>query len=154
MGKAVADHPDFVTPLRAGYREPPPEPKKKHRRKALFGGKVTDMKPHQRHAGSLLRDIAEISIRCPALTSRGFTKHLLKLPQYKRANDRTLKRDVAEVLARRENLLTRLLQKHLSREDWLDLVGIEPPTTISKKVLRQKSLEYLRKELNEQLKQK
>jgi hypothetical protein len=146
----MADHPDFVGPLLAGYREPPPEPKKKHGRKALFGGKVTDMKPHQRHEGSLLRDIAEISVRCPALTSRGFTKHLLKLPQYKRANDRTLKRDVAEALARRENLLTRLLQKHLSREDWLDLVGIEPPTTISKRVLREKALESLRNGLKAQ----
>jgi hypothetical protein len=145
---------DYAGPLLkyAGYREPPSEPKKKRGRKALFGGKVTDMKPHQRHAGSLLRDIAEISIRYPALTRRGFTKHLLKLPQYKGANDRTLKRDVAEALARQENLLARLLQKHLSLEDWLDLVGIEPPTTISKLALRQKSLELLRKELKAQLK--
>jgi len=103
------------------------------------------MKPHQRHRGGLLRDIAEISVRCPTLTWRGFIKHLLKLPQYK--GDRTLRRDVAEALALQDDLLTRLLQKNLSREDWLDLVGIEPPTTISKKALRQKSLEYLRKQL-------
>jgi hypothetical protein len=142
-------HIDYAGPLLklAERREPPPEPKKRPGRKALFGGKITDMKPHQRHRGSLLRDIAEISIRCPTLLSRGFTKHLLKLPQYKHTNDRTLKRDVAEALARQDNLLTRLLQKNLSREDWLDLVGIEPPTTISKKALRQKSLEHLRKEL-------
>jgi hypothetical protein len=145
---------DFAGPLLklAGHHEPPPEPKKKHGRKALFGGKVTDMKPHQRHRGSLLKDIAEISIRCPTLLSRGFTKHLLKLSQYKHTDDRTLRRDVAEALARQDNLLTRLLQKNLSREDWLDLVGIEPPTKNSKLALRQKSLEHLRKQLKAQLK--
>jgi hypothetical protein len=115
------------------------------------------MKPHQRHSGSLLRNIAEISVRYPTLKSRGFTKHLLKLPQYKHMDDRTLRRDVAEALARQDSLLMRLLltvllrtypfQKHLSREDWLDIAGIEPPTVISKKTLRQKSLELLRKEL-------
>jgi hypothetical protein len=147
-------HPDYVGPLLqlARHREPPPKPKKTHGRKALFGGKVTDMKPHQRHSGSLLRDIAEISVRYPTLTSRGFTKRLLKLPQYKRAHRRTLSRDVAEALARQDGLIARLFQKPLSREDWLDLVGVEPPTTISKKVLRQKSLEQLRKALEGQLK--
>jgi hypothetical protein len=143
---------DYAGPLLklAERREPPPEPKKKHGRKALFGGKVTDMKPHQRHRGSLLRDIAEISIRCPTLISRGFTKHLLKLPQYKRVSERTLSRDVAEALARQDDLLAWAFQKHLPRDVWLDLFGIEPPTTISKKVLRQKSLEHLRKELKRQ----
>jgi len=143
---------DYAGPLLKlpEWREPPPEPKKKHGRKALFGGKVTDMKPHQRHRGSLLRDIAEISIRCPTLISRGFTKHLLKLPQYKRVSERTLSRDVAEALARQDDLLARAFQKHLPRDVWLDLLGIEPPTTISKEVLRQKSLEHLRKELKRQ----
>jgi hypothetical protein len=145
---------DYAGPLLklAERREPPPEQKKKkHRRKALFGGKVADMKPHQRHRGSLLRDIAEISVRYPTLTSRGFVKRLLlNLPQYKRAHCRTLSRDVAEALARQDDLLAWVFQKNLSRQDWLDLLGVEPPTTISKKVLRQKSLEHLRKELKRQ----
>jgi len=147
-------HPDYADPLLvlAAHREPPPEPKKTHGRKTLFGGKVTDMKPHQRHMGSLLRDIAQISTRYPTLTSRGFTKRLLKLPQYKRANYRTLSRDVEEALARQDNFLTHLFQKHLPRDVWLDVAGIEPPTTISKRAVRQKSLELLRKELKAQQK--
>jgi len=128
-------------------REVLPEPKKKHGRKALFGGKVTDMKPHQRHMGSLLKDVAEISTRYPTLGSRGFTKRLLKLPQYKHTDNRTLRRDIAEALASLEDLRTHFLQHDLSREDWLDLLGVEPPTTTSKLALRQKSLELLRKKL-------
>src|SRR5262245_34357465 len=135
---------DYAGALRKliGHREPPPEPKRKHGRKALFGGKITDMKLHQRHRGSLLRDIAEISIRHPTLT-RGFNKQLLALPKYRHMDERTLARDIAEALERQESLLTCLLQKHLSREDWLDLAGIEPPTKISKRVLREKALELL-----------
>ena len=128
-------------------------PKKKHGRKALFGGKVADIKPHQRHMGSLLRDIAQISVRHPTLT-RGFNKQLLALPKCRHMDERTLARDIAEALAWLENLLTWLVQKHLSREDWLDLVGIEPPTKNSKRVLREKALELLRKKLESQLNKK
>jgi len=147
----MADYPDYAGPLLkfAVHRESPPEPKRKHGRKSLFGGKVTDMKPHQRHMGSLLRDIAEISIRHPTLT-RGFNKQLLALPKYKHMDERTLARDIAEALAWLENLLTQYLQKHLSRESWLDRLGIEPPTKISKRVLRKKVLELLRKKLEMQ----
>lgn len=136
------------------WREPPPTAKKKHGRKALQSGKVTDLKPHQRHRGSLLRDIAEISIRYPKL-KRGFAKQLRRLfPRYKRMKQRTLERDVAEALASSENLLTEILRKRISRKDWLELVGIEPPATMSKRALRAKAPEHLRKCLEEQLNQK
>jgi hypothetical protein len=160
-------HPDYAGMLLRSspphreppHRKPPPEPKKTHARKALFAGKITDMKPHQRHMGSLLKDIAKISTQYPTLTSR-FTKHLLKLPQYKHADRRTLSRDVAEALARQDNFLMSLcrdveealapFQKHLLRDVlrdvWLN-VGIEPPRNFSKRALRQKSLEQLRNAL-------
>jgi hypothetical protein len=130
---------DWAGPLMAGWRGPPPKQKKKRRPKALYGGKAADMKPHQRHRGSLLRDIAKISVQYPTLT-RGFNKQLAGLPAYK--DNRTLRRDVAEALALQESLLERIPPKL-----WPELLGIEPPTTMSKRTLRKKVLEHLRHEL-------
>jgi len=91
--------------------------------------------------GSLLRDIAKISVRYPTLT-RGFSKQLARLPAYKDMAARTLTREVTEALAWEENLL-----KRFPPELWPELLGIEPPATMSRRTLRQKALEALRHEL-------
>jgi hypothetical protein len=133
--------PDWAAPLMAGWRGPPPKQKKKRRPKALYGGKAADMKPHQRHLGSLLRHIAKISVQYPTLT-RGFSKQLARLSAYKDMDYRTLRRDVAEALAWEESILERTSPKL-----WPNLLGIEPPTTMSKRTLRKKALEALRQQL-------
>src|SRR5258708_30787237 len=96
------------------------KPKRKRRPKALSAGKLATTTQHQRHMGSLLRDIANISVRYPTLT-RGFSKRLARLPAYKDMDLRTLRRDVAEALVWEENLL-----KSIALELWPELLGIEP----------------------------
>ena len=84
-----SDGPDYASPLLEMAR---PKPKKKRRPKALHGGKATELRPHQRHLGQLLKDIAQISVRYPKLT-RGFFKQLAELPAYQHISSRTLRRD-------------------------------------------------------------
>jgi hypothetical protein len=139
--------PDYTGPDYAGglldlmHWRDPPKPKKKRRPKALHTGGVTELRPHQRHMGSLLKDIAQISVQYPTLT-RGFSKQLAGLPAYKDMDDRTLRRDIAAALAWEEDLL-----KRIPLELWLKHLGIEPPSTVSKRTLREKVLEHLRHEL-------
>jgi hypothetical protein len=118
----------------------PPKPKRKRRPKTLSTGTLATLTPHQRHMGSLLRDIANISVQHPTLT-RGFSKRLARLPAYKDMDLRTLRRDVAEALAWAENLL-----ESIALELWPEF-GIEPPATMSRRTLRKKALELLRHEL-------
>jgi len=136
-----SDGPDYASPLLEMAR---PKPKKKRRPKALHGGKATELRPHQRHLGQLLKDIAQISVRYPKLT-RGFFKQLAELPAYQHISSRTLRRDVAEALAHEENIL-----KQVPPQLWPKLLGIEPPATLSKQTLRKKALEALRQQLQRQ----
>jgi hypothetical protein len=140
-----SDGPDYAGPLleMALWRDRP-KPKKQRRPKALSEKKMGELRPGQRHMGSLLRDIAEISVRYPTLT-RGFTKQLRNLPKYENMDDRTLRRDVAEALASVESVLEKLWKR--SPDLWPELLGIEPSPMLSKRALREKALEHLRRQL-------
>jgi phosphotransacetylase len=114
---------------------------KRGRPKALSTKKVID--EHHRALGNVLREIAEISIRNPRIKSRRRIAELLESrPRYKHLSPRTVRRDVTAAIVWTIDAL-----KCTPADCWPELFGVQPPSAMTKQVLLEKSLEWLRKEL-------
>jgi hypothetical protein len=112
-------------------------PRRRTRKKALYGGKVTD--PDKIALGNLLREIAEISTRNTSLNRSGFAYQLQRRPKYRHLSLRTLRRYVTYAIDWTIDVL-----QETPRHLWLEFYDIEPPPEMTKRALFEKSLEFLR----------
>jgi hypothetical protein len=120
---------------------------------ALYAGSVTELKPRQRHLGSLLRDVAVVSTDKPHIKTQGaIVNQLWKKPGYKSKYEnsrRKLERDVTKALAR-----AAIMRKQQGFFEALDRVTTPEEmvraawTWISEGDTIEKTLKYLRDALN------
>jgi hypothetical protein len=138
-------------PLRPPEPLDPPKPPRKGpggRPKALSKERLDDFRrategtsSTRRHFGQLLKAIAEINLENERIkTYDKIARHLELRPEYKDLSPRQRRRDVTEAITR----IVRYLEQ-ISPDLWP--FGIEPPPKMTKKALREKALEFLRKEL-------
>ena len=146
--------------MAAGLRPPlkPPTPKPPDPPKKGIGGrpKTRSKEPldeflrategvnsKRRHFGQFLKAVAEINSKNTKIaTNQSIAGKLLKQSEYSHLRERTLRRWVAEAIAWQ----IRLLEK-TSPDLWAKVWDIAPPLKITKRALRQKALEHLRRQL-------
>lgn len=126
---------EFLDPVEHVSSRPNPPSKRRGRTKKLTNQLL----------GSFFKAIAEVNSKNKHCASNSSIAGKLKgRPQYSHLSDRQLRRDVGEALAYIAETLKTVPPQHWERK-----FGISPPAAMTKKLLHEKVLEFLRHRLTQ-----